>query len=235
MTPRFLVAAFVLAIVTVFTSNAAQAQTGTPFAGHYRASGQAGWFLLHIQHDARVEVLMPGDGRRETHVPLRVRESGLSGVLATGEAWGIGRNFGKLLLSVGTQLFTLTPVAASDYAAIARAAQQQLAQQPAQQATDNGSLGGWSLSMAKSSNGGYFDARDYVFCSDGGFRLTTSVAGPGVASERKYAGRWRIDGASVRLQFNDGGARTLALRRVATDVIELGGVRYAARRASSCR
>lgn len=203
----------------------------TPYAGYYRVTGAAGAFLMRVFDDGRVEVLSPNDGRREVYAPALVRPNLVMGTLGSGETWSIGKSFGRLMMAVGTQLFALTPVSGDDYVATARQAEQGAAVQVA----ESGGLGGMALSNAKSSLGGYFDGRDYLFCSDGSFRLTKTISGPGVASEKTFAGRWRASGGSIQFQFNDGTSNTLALRRVTDDVFEIGGLRYAAKRSRTCR
>lgn len=206
------------------------AQATTPLEGHYRLDGRAGSFHIRILNDGRVEVLSAVDGSRRIVVPSVVQPNLIMGVVE-GESWSVGASFGRLMASVGDQTFTLTQVSAETYAAAGSEARRRVAAQ----AAEGGGLGGLDLSHASSSPGGYFDGREYTFCSDGSFRLSKSVGGPGVAGEQQFSGRWRVAGGQVQFTFSNGGSSVVALRRIADGVFELDGRRYSATRSSSCR
>ncbi len=220
------------------TLSASQALAATPLAGHYRAESGALYFHLRVADDGQVELLSAQDGSRQPLAPLAVTDSTLMGYAATGELWTVGRSFGVLMFSAGTQVFLLTPVSAATYAAAANAATPAAAAAPAAldgAAGAGGSLGGRVLSSAKSSSGGYFDERAYTFCSDGSFRFSKSTVGSGVNMNSRLSGRWQLSGGMLQLSYHEGGGNTLALRHVADDVIELGGQKYLVRASRSCR
>lgn len=223
-------------LVLLFAATGAAAQT-VPFAGHYRVAGEGAPVLLQVAADGRVGIVVVGEPGRTDWAPQIVRANVVMGTLDDGRVWSVGLSFGRMMMSIGTQLANLAPIAAEEFAAAAAEAQLQAQAQPAAPggADASAGLGGLSLSTA-SGSGGYFEGRDYVFCSDGSFRYTKSFSmGSGSSGVKKSAGRWQVQGAQLQLAYSDGKRGSLPLRRVADDVFELDGVRFVAKRARQCR
>jgi len=205
-----------LALLLAATSAAA---LPVPLAGHYRVQGDGPPVLLQLAADRRLSIVVVGEAGRTHWSPQVVRPNVVMGTLDDGRVWSVGLSFGRMMMSLGTELVNLSPIGAEEFAAAASEAARLAATQAATPRAPEAAagLGGLALSTA-SSSGGYFEGRDYVFCSDGSFRYTKSFSTSGGAGERKYSGRWMLQGGQLRLAYSDGNRGSLPLRCVADDV-----------------
>lgn len=206
-----------------------------PFAGHYQVLGGGAQVLLQVAPGGRVGIVVGGQAGRTDWNPQVVRSNVVMGTLDDGRVWSVGLSFGQMMMSIGTQLAHLAPVAPEVFAAAEAEALQRAALPSAAPSEGGLSLGGLALSTA-SSSGGYSESRDYVFCSDGSFRYTKSVMLGGSPAEKTYTGSWQLtQGARLQLSYGDGTHGSLRLRRVSDEVFELSGTRFVAKRARQCR
>jgi hypothetical protein len=63
------------------------------------------------------------------------------------------------------------------------------------------------------------------------------TTGQGVASQRKYFGRWALGagGRELTLRFDDGDASTLAVQRLEPNVLKLDARKFLVERSGVCR
>jgi hypothetical protein len=214
--------------------SAAAAHAAGRFAGTWRATGPD---TLHVRvaDDGGVELLHPASGRRLSAAALPFGNArGITALLPSAEVVAIGPAGGGMAMSVGSHLFALTPLPAGEFDRVAPAA---AATRTATTAGTGTTLGGMRLSAAQGSLGNYRDLYLYDFCSDGSFRYETMTTGSGVASQRTDGGRWTMaaGGQEVVLQWRSGNSRSLVLRRVEANVVQMDARKYLVERSGVCR
>jgi hypothetical protein len=230
---------FAALLLSVTAGAAASSAAVAPFVGTHRAVLQ-GQDVLHLRvtADGAVEMVALGEGQRVAGRALMgtlTGRPGFTGLLASGEVFAIGPHDGRTVLTIGAQMFALTPLPAASYGVVPAATA------PAPRAGGSsgvgggatGSLAGLRLSMAKGGNG-YFVERSFDFCGDG--RVFKRVAesqlsqfGSGV-TEHTDQGTWRIVNGALLLSLKRGGTQRVDVQRTEPTVFRLDGVGFIAER-----